>query len=288
LALAEKRKVLGKGLDALIPTGIGEEERVQKLSVAGISPNPYQPRQAFDEKELAKLAGSLAEQGLQQPLVVRKTPSGYQLVVGERRLRAAKLIGWKFIPAVVREIDETEVLKLALIENLQREDLNAVEEAKAYSLLAEKFAMTHEQIGELVGKNRTTVTNTIRLLSLPQEIQDMLLARSISPGAARALLSLPSVQEQIETAREIVAFGSTVRDVEEAVKKTSRRERGKKIREVEAQIVALEEELQRKLMTKVKIKYKAGRGSITISFFNDEELERLLQSFKQPVTGSNS
>jgi ParB family chromosome partitioning protein len=280
LALAEKRKVLGKGLDALIPAGIGEEERVQKLSVSGILPNPYQPRQAFDEKELAKLANSLAEQGLQQPLVVRKTPSGYQLVMGERRLRAAKLIGWKFIPAVVREVDEQEVLKLALIENLQREDLNAIEEARAYNLLAEEFTMTHEQIGELVGKNRTTVTNTIRLLSLPQEIQEMLVARSISPGAARALLSLPSAQEQIETAREIVASGSTVRDVERAVKKGSPRERGKTIRKVEAQIVALEEELQRKLMTKVKIKYKGGRGNISISFFNDEELERLLQLFR--------
>jgi len=285
-----KRKVLGRGLDALIPSGIGEEEQILQLSLQTIIPNPYQPREGFDEQGLIKLADSLAEQGLQQPLVVRKTGEGYQLVMGERRLRAARILGWKRIPAVVRDVDDKQVLQFALVENLQREDLNAIEEAKAFSQLVEKFDMTHEGIGKLVGKSRTAVTNTIRLLQLPQEVQDMVSHETLHPGAARALLSLPDVRLQMEVARQIVASGSTVREVEEMVREIvdegvelkERRKRGRRMkgRDVDPQIRAIEEDLQRRLQTKIRISYRGGKGRIAVEFYSDEELERLVEVLK--------
>ncbi len=285
-----KRKVLGRGLDALIPSGIGEEEQILQLSLQTIIPNPYQPREGFDEQGLIKLADSLAKQGLQQPLVVRKTGEGYQLVMGERRLRAARILGWKRIPAVVRDVDDKQVLQFALVENLQREDLNAIEEAKAFSQLVEKFDMTHEGIGKLVGKSRTAVTNTIRLLQLPQEVQDMVSHETLHPGAARALLSLPDVRLQMEVARQIVASGSTVREVEEMVREIvdegvepkERRKRGRRMkgRDVDPQIRAIEEDLQRRLQTRIRISYRGGKGRIAVEFYSDEELERLVEVLK--------
>lgn len=274
----------------MIPSGIGEEEQILQLSLQTIIPNPYQPREGFDEQGLIKLADSLAEQGLQQPLVVRKTAEGYQLVMGERRLRAARILGWKRIPAVVRDVDDKQVLQFALVENLQREDLNAIEEAKAFSQLVEKFDMTHEGIGKLVGKSRTAVTNTIRLLQLPQEVQDMVSHETLHPGAARALLSLPDVRLQMEVARQIVASGSTVREVEEMVREIvdegvepkERRKRGRRMkrRDVDPLIRAIEEDLQRRLQTKIRISYRGGKGRIVVEFYNDEELERLVEVLK--------
>lgn len=274
----------------MIPSGIGEEEQILQLSLQTIIPNPYQPREGFDEQGLIKLADSLAEQGLQQPLVVRKTAEGYQLVMGERRLRAARILGWKRIPAVVRDVDDKQVLQFALVENLQREDLNAIEEAKAFSQLVEKFDMTHEGIGKLVGKSRTAVTNTIRLLQLPQEVQDMVSHETLHPGAARALLSLPDVRLQMEVARQIVASGSTVREVEEMVREIvdegvepkERRKRGRRMkgRDVDPQIRAIEDDLQRRLQTKIRISYRGGKGRIAVEFYSDEELERLVEVLK--------
>lgn len=274
----------------MIPSGIGEEEQILQLSLQTIIPNPYQPREGFDEQGLIKLADSLAEQGLQQPLVVRKTAEGYQLVMGERRLRAARILGWKRIPAVVRDVDDKQVLQFALVENLQREDLNAIEEAKAFSQLVEKFDMTHEGIGKLVGKSRTAVTNTIRLLQLPQEVQDMVSHETLHPGAARALLSLPDVRLQMEVARQIVASGSTVREVEEMVREIvdegvepkERRKRGRRMkgRDVDPQIRAIEDDLQRRLQTKIRISYRGGKGLIAVEFYSDEELERLVEVLK--------
>ena len=222
------RKALGKGLEALIPssgTSTMEAPRsgVREIPIDQVEPNPFQPRTRFDEPSLRELADSILATGVLQPILVRRREDGFQLVAGERRLRAAQLAGIDHIPALVKEVDDRELLELALVENVQREDLNPIDEAKGYHSLATKLTLTHEQISQRIGKHRSVVTNALRLLALPPEIQDMVSRGTLSAGHARALLSLDSPGEQLATARYIHSKGFSVRRTEALINRKLRR-----------------------------------------------------------------
>ena len=216
----QKKSGLGRGLDALFSNSLLDpEDTVKTIPVTSILPNPRQPRTQFDEGELADLAQSIKEHGVIQPLVVNEIGDGkYQLIAGERRLRAAQMAGLNDVPAITRQANDRELLELALIENVQREDLSPLEAAEAYKNLEETFNLTHEEISKRVGKNRTSVTNTIRLLKLPGEVQKSLLEKKITEGHARVLLALPTAQAQISAMNHIINNGLNVRQTEEYVR----------------------------------------------------------------------
>ena len=220
-----QRKVLGRGLDALIASNSGgsataEPASTMDIPVAEVGPNPHQPRLRFDDDAIKELAASIKASGVLQPIVVRRDPAGgYQLVAGERRLRAATFAGLKQIPAVIREVQDEHMLEFALIENIQRENLNPIEEAKAYQGLMETVGLTHDQISERVGKQRTSVTNTIRLLTLPVEVQDMVSRGTLSAGHARAILALETTGEMLGVAKYVSSKGFSVRRTESFVRR---------------------------------------------------------------------
>ncbi len=296
----EKPRRLGRGLEALLtakaaaspaaPTDAAEPgvpgETLRNLSVADIRPNPYQPRKEFRPEELEELQNSLKASGLLQPITVRKAQSGrgYELIAGERRLRAATALGWTEIPAVVKEIDDTTLLTLALVENLQRADLNPLEEAEGYQRLIDQFSLTQQQVGEVVGKDRTTVANMLRVLKLPASVRRMLHDGQLTLGHARALLAFESEHAMVEMAKEIVANGLNVRDVERrardsapAPKHHNARKATHRSAEPPAEARRIAEELRRYLQTDVSIALGAGeRGKIEISFYSAEDLERVL------------
>ncbi|MBI1846712.1 MAG: ParB/RepB/Spo0J family partition protein, partial [Candidatus Rokubacteria bacterium] len=235
--------------------------------------NALQPRKAFEPKALQDLAGSIKASGLIQPVVVRKVGERWQLIVGERRWRAAKLAGIARIPALVREASDVESLELAVVENLLREDLNPIEEGEAYQKLLADYGWTQEALGQRVGRDRSTISNSLRLLRLPEVIQEDLKAGRLTMGHARALLSLATPAEQLKLREEILAHSWSVRATEEGVQK--QRTRRPKARQRSAEIAALEEELQRALMTKVKIVGNERRGRIEVTYATLEELDRL-------------
>ncbi len=284
------KRALGRGLGALIPTVSVEKEiasaRPSEVSLDSIVPNPFQPREEFEDRDFNSLVASVKEKGVLEPVLVRPSKGGYQLIAGERRFRAAKKVGLKSIPAVVRETTDQEMLMLALIENLQRSDLNPIEEALAYQRLMEEFKFSQESVARQVGKDRSTIANMLRLLHLPGEVQRMLKERVLSMGHARALLALENSEEQKNLARQIVRDQLSVREVEEMIKlkkpasANHRRPRGKGGRQ-DAQVTAMEEELQRLWGTKVKIKAKAhGGGSMEISFYSHDDFARILELLK--------
>src|SRR5688572_9119806 len=224
----EKPRRLGRGLEALIP-GAGTavappplpaapSSDYQKLAISSIRPNPYQPRREFDEAELSELQASINASGLLQPVTVRRATSGYELISGERRLRAATRLGWSEIPAIIRDVDDRTLLTLALVENLQRADLNAVEEAKGYRRLSEEFGFTHAQIAEAVGKDRTSITSLLRILQLPSSVLDIVEKGHLSAGHARALVSLDDSRRALSLANEAVALQLSVRELEKRVR----------------------------------------------------------------------
>jgi ParB family chromosome partitioning protein len=266
------RRGLGKGLEALIPTGPG----VTEVDVDSIVPNPRQPRQAMDPASLEELATSIREQGLVQPLVVTQTDGGYQLLVGERRWRAAKLAGLDLVPVVVREVTPQQMLELALVENLQREDLNPLEAAAAYQQLVEEFGLTQLQVAEKVGKSRVTVTNTLRLLKLPAEVRNALLKGEITEGHARALLQLDSRETQLEVLQAVIRGGLNVRQAEQLVRSLTE---GPKVRPAPAekspQVKALEDKFRQALGTKVSLTRSNRGGKLTIYFYSEEELQTI-------------
>ncbi len=274
-----RKKVLGRGLEALIPIdireNIAEAERVIDIDVDSIDPNPNQPRKNFREKELLELANSIAENGILQPVVVRRSGKRYQLVVGERRLRASKMAERKKVPAIVRDIGDRDSLKYALLENLQREDLNPVEEAMGFSALKEDLGLSVADIGKAVGKNRSSVANTLRLLNLPEEIKEMIIVGKLTEGHARAILSVESEEGQLELARRIVSEELTVRDAERrrGGEKTKRR-RGR--RKVDPAVRDLEERLERRLGTRVIITPRKKGGVLSIEYFSNDQLEGIL------------
>jgi ParB family chromosome partitioning protein len=280
--LNPKKRGLGRGLDALIQK---EEEAgpplpIQTLPVASLRPNRFQPRTYFDESLIEELAESIRAQGVIQPLVVAPDTQGegYLIIAGERRWRASRRAGLETVPVVVREVaDDRELLELALVENLQRSDLNPLEEAEAYQALQEKFSLSQEEIATRVGKARTTVTNALRLLRLPEEVRELLREGQISAGQARPLLGLATSDEQITLAERAVREGLSARDMERLSSEPREAAAAKKkpARPVEVHTAAAEEKLTRRLQTKVEIRRRGKGGALQIHFHSEEELMRL-------------
>ena len=270
-----KQRGLGRGLDALLSAMPERDETLLEVPIDRIAPNPLQPRKSFDAAALDGLARSVKSSGVIQPVVVRRAGDGYQLVAGERRWRAAGLAGLERIPAIVREATDVESLELALVENLLREDLNPLEEADAYQRLIAEFGWTQEELGDRVGRDRSSVANTLRLLKLPAVIQDDLRAGRLTMGHARALLALSTPAEQLRLREEILAHSWSVRATEQTVQ--VRRVRTPVGRRRSVELAALEESLQRALMTRVRITGTDRRGRIEIAYANAEELERITE-----------
>lgn len=269
---------LGRGLRALIPEVEPEktEGDVQRIPLELIEPNPYQPRQHFDEEKLQELAQSIAELGLLEPVLVRRTGQTYQLIAGERRVRAARIAGLSEVPALVKDFGDLEVMQVALIENLQREDLNPIEEAEGYQRLIEEFGFTQSQAAQAVGRKRSSIANALRLLNLEESEKQMVREGQLSVGHAKVLLGVANKKKRAELAKKVVSEDLSVRQLEELVKKPERVPRGTaKMRSPE--LVQLEEDLQRRFGTKVTVTYKKGAGRISIEYYSDEELERLLE-----------
>jgi ParB family transcriptional regulator, chromosome partitioning protein len=270
---------LGRGLGALLSSTPTESDALIEIAVDQVVPNPNQPRKSFETSSLDELTASVRASGVIQPIIVRQSGAGYQLIAGERRWRAARQAGLDRIPAIVREASDAESLELALVENLLREDLNPMEEAEAYRQLLQQFGWTQEQLGQRIGRDRTSIANAMRLLRLPEEIQADLRGGRLTMGHARALLALTSAADQLRLRDEILAHDWSVRATEDSVraveptaetKRTPRRRRGHP-----PELAALEQSLQRALMTRVTIVGTARLGKIEITFANPEELERL-------------
>jgi len=277
--MAQRKSGLGKGLDALFADNSSDSglEAIM-LRVSEIEPNRNQPRRQFDQAALEELADSIREVGIIQPLIVRTIAGGgYQIVAGERRWRASQMAGLQEIPAVIRELSDREVAELALIENLQREDLNAVEEAEGYRYLVIEYGMTQEQVAERVGKSRPAVSNAVRLLELPDQVLEMVKNGSLSAGHARAILALPTEEDQVRIAGMAVRKGMTVREVEKAVKK-EKEEGGARKQKVQSRDNFLDEvaiSLSDVLQRRVKVSGTAERGVLEVDFFSHEELEAM-------------
>lgn len=278
------RRGLGRGLGALIPEAdVADRENVQELEIDLISPNPRQPRKVFDEGKLDELACSIKEHGVVQPIVVRRRDAGYEIVAGERRWRAAKVAGLKRIPALVREFSEAEVMEIALIENLQREDLNPLEEAEAYRLLMEECHLTQDELARRLGKSRPQISNTLRLLQLPASVQEGIRSGRISMGHAKVLLSVPESARQSALAERVAAEGLSVRQLEEVVKSREApgpragRSKGRRKAELSAELWDVERRLGERFGTPVKIEWSGAKGKVEITFFGEEGLERVLE-----------
>ncbi len=280
------KKVLGRGLEALIPDLSEDQESKQSVlhvPIEHISANPYQPRHSFDQAKLDELARSILEKGVIQPITVRRKDkkNEYELIAGERRLRAARQTGYKTIPAIIMTVSSPEeMMELALIENIQRDDLNPVHEAKAYLRLQEECHLTQGEVASRVGKKRTTVANTLRLLKLPKEVQKCLLEDQISMGHARALLGLENSTNQTDMCNQIIKKGLSVRKVEELVKQEfDGKQKSSPVRKSH-DIAAAESIMQRILGTKVNINRKQHKGKIEIEFYSADDLNRILELLK--------
>jgi len=279
-----KKRVLGKGLDAIIPRGPESRKEYEYLSVSRVSINPNQPRKKFDRETLSELVDSIREKGVIQPVLVRKIATGYELVAGERRLRAAKEAGVEKIPAVVKTITEAEALELAIIENVQREDLNPLEIAEAYTSLAREFGLSQEEISRKVGKDRTTVTNYMRLLKLPKELREGLVEGLISFGHARALLAVSSDQVKKEVYEKIVARGLSVRETEILTRdrsgKGNIRHKTTKKSIMSVELRSILDRLQRVLGAKVRLRGSEKKGVLEIHYSSPEELDGIINKLK--------
>ncbi len=283
--MTEARR-LGRGLEALLgPISREQAETtgaLRELPVALLHPNPYQPRTRLDESALGELAASIEASGLLQPVIVRSRGSGYELIAGERRWRAVQRLGWPTIPAVLKEVDDPTLLTLALIENLQRNELSVIDEAQGYRRLMEQFAVPQVEVARLIGRSRSTVANVLRLLRLPAEVRDLVHDGALSEGHARALLALENDDAIARLARQTVAEGWSVREIEERVRgegrasPAARRRRDAKALSPDARRV--EEVLRRRLGTDVKVHpRRRGRGFLTIQYYSNDDLSRLLE-----------
>ncbi len=275
-----ERKALGKGLGALIPDVAGsleEKEASLYCNIGEIQLNPYQPRTLFNQEKIEDLANSIKEKGVIQPLLVKRVGNDYQLIAGERRLRAAKRAGVTKVPVIVKKVSKAEQLEYSLIENLQRENLNPIEEAEAYKRLMKEFDYTQQKLSQALSKNRATVANLLRLLRLPAEVKNSLAQEEITMGHARSLLSLSEPQKQREAYRIVVRKGLSVRETEKLVKKLTQ---VKKKRVPEKGLVDLEymrNDLRQWLGTQVKIVTRGKKGKIIIEFYSSEELEGIIE-----------
>ena len=284
-----KTKRLGKGLSALIPdqadetqNGSHSEDNLFEVNVGAVKPNPYQPRMTFDEQALAELRDSIREKGLIQPITVRRKNSHYELIAGERRLRAAIEVGLKRIPAYIIKVDsKEEMLEMAIVENVQRERLNPIEQANAFQRLLDECNLTQDEIAQKIGKERSTITNMLRLLRLPKQIQTSVEKGEISVGHARTLLAIEGTDNQIEIWKKILRNDISVRKLEKIVRELSEVKRNQPIKTKvkSVHILKVEEKLRNAFGTKVSIKSKNEGGSIEIEFYSPEDLNRLLEIF---------
>ena len=295
--MSEKQR-LGRGLEALLGPISREQaeasDALREIAVASISANPFQPRRSFDDTALAELTSSIEASGLLQPIVVRPVGSRFELIAGERRWRAVQRLGWSKVPAVVRDLDDRTTLTLALIENLQRDDLTGLDEAIGYQRLMGEFNVAQAEVARLVGKDRSTIANTLRLLKLPAEVQELLQSRKISEGHGRALLALDDPNEMTRVARDIVTHNWSVREVEALVRGESpEKARGKMMKKPAAQKPAsadarrVEDALRKRLGTDVRLTAKRrGRGLLAISYYSNDDLARVLELILgQPFEG---
>lgn len=273
------RQSLGKGLSALIPETAKNQttDRVVAIPVDDVVPNPYQPRVQMDTAGLEELAASIKEKGVVQPIIVRSQGiDKYEVIAGERRLRASKLAGLSNIPAIVREVDDAEAMALAITENIQREDLNVIELARAYSILMNHFNLTQEQLARAVGKSRPAVANILRLLQLPQEIQEYVLSEEISMGHARALLALENENQRLGVCKRVIELDLSVRQTEKLVQKLlSQSEAQKKDTIRSPEIEAMEDRLRDILATQVRIRPGRNKGKIEIEYYSEDDLGRI-------------
>lgn len=292
---SEKPRRLGRGLEALISTaatGAGSPpgSDLQRIRIARVRPNPFQPRREFDTAELAELEASLKASGLLQPITVRPRGDAFELIAGERRLRAAANLGWTEIAAIVRDFDDRTMLVLALVENLQRANLNAVEEARGYRRLIDDFQLTQQQVADAVGKDRTTVTNLLRVLTLPEEVQQMVERGELTSGHARALLALAPQHSVVELAKEASTLGMSVRALEQRVRELNAPEGELAVSRVPAVGTSqlpktpadpaarqIEDQLRQYLQTDVRLRVNDGnKGMLEVTFYSNDDLDRLL------------
>ncbi len=273
--MAKKERGLGRGLDALFSIENEGYMEITELNIEMIIAREDQPRKVFDEESLKELASSLTEHGVLQPVLVREKGDRYEIIAGERRWRAAQIAGLGTIPAIIRQLDDLQAGELSLIENLQREDLTAVEEAQAYHQMIERYQYTQEMLAQKIGKSRSHIANTLRILNLPPSILEMIESKQLSAGHARAILSLPGQKEQLAAAREITARGLSVREAEKRVK--TKKTVQEIVFEKSAEIVDLEERLQKHLGTKAEITTFNKGGRIQISYYSNEDLERIME-----------
>ncbi|MEO0297738.1 MAG: ParB/RepB/Spo0J family partition protein [candidate division WOR-3 bacterium] len=268
------KKALGRGLESIIA---GTEQReVRNIPIVNIKPNPFQPRKVFKDEELKELAESIKENGVLQPITVRRVGDHYEIVTGERRFRACKLLGMKDIPAIVKELSNDKMVEWALIENVQREDLNVVEEAEAYKELAEKFNLTHEEISKKVGKSRAHITNILRVLELEDSIKELLKENKISFGHAKVLLSIKEPLRRKHLAERVYREDLSVRDLEKLLSSGEEKHIKTHEKKKSVHLKDLENKLSEKLSRKVIVKYRKGKGSISLEFYNDEDFRKLL------------
>ena len=282
-----KRKALGRGLAALLPTppteapkpngsAVEAAEGLRSISVELIDPNPYQPRRVFKPKALEELARSIRADGLVQPIIVRNTGSRFSLIVGERRLRAAKLAGLAEIPALVREIDQDRILEVTLIENIQREDLSPIEVAEALQRMIDELRLSHEEVASRTGQDRSTITNLLRLLRLPPDVRELIAEGRISGSHARAIAGLDDAEQQRALAEKTVAQGLSVRQVERTVRALTASGKGKSKHDLDPNVAAALNDLEQRLGTKVRLIGRGkGKGKIEIEYYSAEDLERI-------------
>jgi ParB family chromosome partitioning protein len=277
-------KRLGKGLDALITSlSIKEDDKIVEVLLSQLRANPYQPRKSFQEEAIKELAESIREHGVIQPIIVRQALKGYEIIAGERRFRASQLLGNATIPAVVRAYNDEQVMEIALIENVQREDLNAIEVAVAYQAIMNQFTLTQEELSLKVGKSRSHIANFLRLLSLPDEIKDHVSRGTLSMGHARALAGVKEEEKRRELAKQTLTNEWSVRELEEAVQSIEVKGSPKtksKAKKRDPYMEEIEETLREKFQTTVRIKPNKDKGRIELSYFGKEDLERLLELLK--------
>jgi len=276
------KKGLGKGLEALISSTNQLEENnrnVLELKINDVEPNAEQPRKVFDQEKLETLAQSIKEHGVVQPIVVRKEGARYIIVAGERRWRASKMAGLKTIPVVVKDLTDKEVMEIALIENLQREDLNPIEEAEAYQRLMNEFQMTQEDVSKVVGRSRSAIANSVRLLSLAKEVQEMISEGRLTSGHARTLITINDNQRQKELATQIIEKGLNVRDTEKLAAKEDKRSVPKKAAKSKdkPEVTDLVENLKMIFGTKIELQRGKDKGKIVIEYYSDEEFDRIIE-----------
>jgi len=282
-----ENRALGKGLSALIPerADSSDGDSIKYLKLSEIKENAQQPRTEFDKESLSDLIASIKEKGVLQPILVRKKNDAYEIVAGERRFRAARELNLEKVPVIIKSVSDREALVLALIENIQREELNAIEEANAFKRLIEDFDLTQDEVAQSVGKNRSTVTNILRLLRLPEEIQKSIKTGIFSVGHARALLSIENLEEQRKLFERSTQKGLSVRELENLIKErlsgVSRRKSVSSQQHQDIYVAAIADDLQKKLGTKVRIQTKQKGGTITIEFYSPVDLERIIDIIKK-------